>query len=109
MDNYTFMRMGNLYQATMDVMIAACKRFGAENAEKVIGEITYEVLKKEKGTSILLSDIHDLVFSETQGKVSITMDDVIFVGNIIDAEQSIKSAIEQLNKAIKPEEKNNGK
>lgn len=104
MDNYTFMRMGNLYQATMDVMIAACKRFGAEKAETALSEIMYEVLK---GTSY--GDIYDHVLSETNGKVAVTWEDVAFVKQIIAAEQSIKNAIEQLNQAIKTEENKDAK
>ncbi len=100
MENYTFMRMGNLYQATVDAMVAACKRFGAEKAETAINETMYEILK---GSSY--GDIYNHVFSETKGKVAVTWDDVAFVKQIIAAEESIKNAIEQLNQAIKmPEE-----
>ncbi|ESP62835.1 hypothetical protein SMITH_216 [Smithella sp. ME-1] len=96
MDNYTFMRMGNLYQATIDLMIAACKRFGAENAELAISTIGDAI---NEGSSF--DEICNRVLAETSGKVVVAWEDIPFVTQIIRAENLIKEAIEDLNKAIK--------
>lgn len=95
MDNYTFMRMGNLYQATMDVMIEACKRFGAENPELAISTIVDAI---NKGLSY--DDLYKYVFTETGRMTAPTWDDVDFVKMIIRAENSIKQTIVDLNKAM---------
>jgi len=89
------MRMGNLYQATMDVMIAACKRFGAENAELAISTIG-DALKE----CTSFGEICDRVLLETNGKTVVSWEDIPFVTQIIRAENLIKQAIEDLNEAI---------
>lgn len=101
MDNYTFMRMGNLYQATMDVMIAACKRFGAENPDLAIRTITDAI-----NNGLSYDDLCKYVITETGAMTDPTWDDVDFVKMIIRAEKSIKRTIEDLNKAIDKREEN---
>lgn len=49
MDFYTFLHSGYYAQATVDVMEAACKRFGAEQAYNVFSECSYYGLKKGYG------------------------------------------------------------
>lgn len=98
MRDYTFMGMGNLYQATMDVMTAACKRFGADNAELAIGAIRDGLTDGLTGIAL---EKH--VSFETHGKTKATLDDINFIKKLMIAEHAIKKAIEQLSYAIKME------
>ena len=105
MEDYTFLHMGELYQGTMDVMVAACKRFGAEKAESVISEIGWGIREEHSDERII-----DNVEFETKAKIK--PDDIQFMRKMLAAEDAIKYAITTLREAkLLPtgKDKKNGK
>jgi hypothetical protein len=95
-DKYTFLRVGEFQQRTIDVMVAACRRFGGEKAETAISACL-DGLRAGDPFEKIRSD----VLFETGGKVKITISDIAFVRRIIAAKHEIDRGLDQLYFAIK--------
>lgn len=86
---YTFLRIVELQQALIDVMVAACKRFGVKKAKYVISMGGYA-----------LREGHDIYrFIQFEAGIDITEEDVLFIRTIAEAEDAIKHAINILKEA----------
>ena len=89
-DGYSFLRIGQLQQTLIDIHIEACRRFGAEKAESVISTALYD---GDKSEVYILAEIKD------ETGLSVTHDDLVFLGRIVQAQQSISEALKLLQEA----------
>jgi hypothetical protein len=92
MESYNFLHTGELLQEEMDVMVIACKRFGADKAEQAISEVCWGIREEHSDMNIT-----DDVQYET--KVEISPEDIQFVRKIVVAEDAIKYAVKSLKEA----------
>lgn len=90
--SYSFLYIGDLYQLSVDVMTATCKRFGAEKAELIIETVKWE---SEKSNSI--DEIIENTYHETKFKLN--SDDIDFLKKIFRAEAIIRRAKKVLKEA----------
>lgn len=90
--SYSLLYIGDLYQLGVDVMTAACKRFGAEKAELIIERAKWE---SERSNSI--DKIIENTYYETKFKLN--SDDIDFLKKIFRAEAIIRQAKKVLKEA----------
>ncbi|HPL64827.1 MAG TPA: hypothetical protein PK587_13775 [Syntrophales bacterium] len=95
MDFYTFLHSGYYAQATVDVMEAACKRFGAVQAYNVFSECSYYGLRQGKSDEKIIRN----VLEETG--IEINHEDIEFVRALCEAEAAVDYAVKKLNEAVK--------
>ena len=89
-DGYSFLRIGQLQQTLMDIIIEACRRFGAEKAESVISTALYD---GDKSEMYILTEVKE------ETGLSISQDDLEFLGRVARAQQSISEALKILQEA----------
>lgn len=90
--DYSFLRIGGLYQIAVDVMGEACGRFGAKKAESVYLTASEHIGEYKEGSLALE------VFNECG--VEITDNDRFFLKKINEAEGCIRYAKKLLEEAV---------
>jgi len=92
-----------LLEVAIDVTVAACRRFGADQAETVISTCT-DILRAGHSTEELVTS----VFFETGNKVKMTEEDIQFVKDLMAAARELDRGIGALKLLVQREKKNGG-
>ncbi|MEN6316623.1 MAG: hypothetical protein ABFD25_20500 [Clostridiaceae bacterium] len=93
--DYSFLHSGSYFQGTMDVMIAACRRFGAEKAAGVISEYQYAIGMGKLEDREIISRIRDYT------EVEINKEDIQFLHKLVEARDAVIWAVKALKEAEK--------
>lgn len=91
--DYSFLHLGSLYDATIEAVMEACRRFGAEKAMSVLSVARFE----GSGGGLSAEALKLEILNETG--VEITDGDVAFLGAVVQAETQMKSATALLREA----------
>lgn len=91
--DYSFLKLGGLYDTIVEAMIEACRRFGAEKAHSVISEFSYW---RHQGETF--DSIRTAIFDETGLRIS--ADDVHFLTAMDDARAMIVQTEKHLREAF---------
>lgn len=90
--DYSFLKLGGLYDAIVDATVEACGRFGGEKARAVISEFSYWKYQGEP-----LDQIKKELFDETG--LTISDDDIRFLTALDDAKAMIVQTEKHLREA----------
>ncbi|HPL63455.1 MAG TPA: hypothetical protein PK587_06795 [Syntrophales bacterium] len=91
----SFLHSGDYVQATVEVMEAACKRFGAEQAGNVISECGFYGVRADKSDEEIIRN----VLEETG--IEINAEDIRFVRLLCAAEDAVERATVMLDDAVR--------
>jgi hypothetical protein len=92
-----------LIEVTLDVTIAACKRFGADHAERAISACGDGLRAGYSGDELI-----SYVLFETNKKVKLTVDDIKFIKDLMYAGRELNRGIGALRFLVQQENKNGG-
>ncbi len=90
--DYTFLKLGGLYEAILDVVVEACRRFGAEKANLVIGTAMFP-----PGRAITPEEIREVIREETG--ILPSDDDLRFLKAVSDAREMVIATGKHLREA----------
>lgn len=89
--DYSFMHLGGIYQAILEVMVEACRRFGAEQSWNVIA--TAADIARRPEMVIVQAEI----FAETG--IRVTEDDLLFLDRVVHGWETLSEAEKSLKEA----------
>lgn len=93
----------DLIEATLEVTVVACKRFGAEHAERAISACGDGLRAGYSGDELIA-----YVLFETDKRVKLTVDDINFVKDVMAAGRELNRGIGSLKFIVQKENKKGG-